>query len=30
VSQIDPVHTTTYYLPKIHFNIIHPPTSQST
>jgi hypothetical protein len=27
---ITPVHTTPSYLPKIHFNIIHPPTSRSS
>jgi hypothetical protein len=27
LSQIDPGHTTPSYLSKIHFNIIHPPTS---
>jgi hypothetical protein len=27
LSQINPVHTTPSYLSKIHFNIIHPPTS---
>jgi hypothetical protein len=27
LSQIDPVHTITSYLCKIHFNIVHPPTS---
>jgi hypothetical protein len=27
LSQINPVHTTPSHIPKIHFNIIHPPTS---
>jgi hypothetical protein len=27
LSQIDPVHTIPSYLSKIHFNIVHPPTS---
>jgi hypothetical protein len=27
MSQINPVHTTPFYLSKIHFNVIHPPTS---
>jgi hypothetical protein len=27
LSQFDPVHTIPYYLSKIHFNIVHPPTS---
>jgi hypothetical protein len=27
---IDPVHTTSSYFSKIHFNIIHPPTSRSS
>jgi hypothetical protein len=27
LSQINPVHTAPAYLSKIHFNIIHPPTS---
>jgi hypothetical protein len=27
LSQMNPVHTTPSYFPKIHFNIIHPPTS---
>jgi hypothetical protein len=27
LSQIDPVHTTSFYLYKIHFNMVHPPTS---
>jgi hypothetical protein len=26
----DPVHTTSFYLSKIHFNIIQPPTSWSS
>jgi hypothetical protein len=30
LSQIDPVHTTPFYLSKIHFNIVHPPTSWSS
>jgi hypothetical protein len=29
LSQISPVHTTPFYLSKIHFNMIHPPTSWS-
>jgi hypothetical protein len=29
MSQINPVHTTPSFLPKIHFNIIHPPMSWS-
>jgi hypothetical protein len=27
LSQFDPVHTIPSYLSKIHFNIVHPPTS---
>jgi hypothetical protein len=27
LSQIDPIHTIPSYLSKIHFNIVHPPTS---
>jgi hypothetical protein len=27
LSHIDSVHTTPFYLSKIHFNIVHPPTS---
>jgi hypothetical protein len=30
LSQIDHVHTTSSYLCKIHFNIVHPPTSWSS
>jgi hypothetical protein len=30
MSQINPVHTTLSYFSKIHFNIIHPPTSRSS
>jgi hypothetical protein len=30
LSQINPVHTTPSYLSKIHYNIIHPPTSWSS
>jgi hypothetical protein len=30
LSQLDPVHTIPSYLSKIHFNIIHPPTSWSS
>jgi hypothetical protein len=30
LSQISPLHTIPFYLSKIHFNIIHPPTSWST
>jgi hypothetical protein len=30
LSQINPVHTTPSYLPKIHFNIIHSPPSWSS
>jgi hypothetical protein len=30
LSQIDPVHTIPSYLSKIHFNIVHPPTSWSS
>jgi hypothetical protein len=29
LSQINPVHATPFYLCKIHFNIIHPPASES-
>jgi hypothetical protein len=29
-SQINPVHTIPSYLSKIHFNIVHPPTSWSS
>jgi hypothetical protein len=29
LSQINPVHNTLYYFPKIYLNIIHPPTSCS-
>jgi hypothetical protein len=29
LSQIDPVHNIASYLYKIHFNIVHPPTSLS-
>jgi hypothetical protein len=30
LNQIDPVHTTPYYLSKIHFNIVHSPMSYSS
>jgi hypothetical protein len=30
LNQINPVHTTPYYPSKIHFNIIHSPTSWSS
>jgi hypothetical protein len=30
LSQIHPVHTIPFYLSKIHFNIVHPPTSWSS
>jgi hypothetical protein len=30
LSQIDPIHTIPSYLSKIHFNIVHPPTSWSS
>jgi hypothetical protein len=30
LSQIDPIHTISSYLSKIHFNIVHPPTSWSS
>jgi hypothetical protein len=30
LSQINPIHTTPSYLSKIHFNIVHPPTSWSS
>jgi hypothetical protein len=30
LSLIDPVHTILSYLSKIHFNIVHPPTSCSS
>jgi hypothetical protein len=30
LSQIDPVHTTQSYISKIHFNIVHRPTSWSS
>jgi hypothetical protein len=30
LSQINPVRTTPSYFSKIHFNIIHPPTSKSS
>jgi hypothetical protein len=30
LSQINPVHITPFCLSKIHFNIIHPPTSLSS
>jgi hypothetical protein len=30
LSQINPVHTTPWYVSKIHFNIILPPTSKSS
>jgi hypothetical protein len=30
LSQINPIHTTPSYLPKVHFNIIHQPKSWSS
>jgi hypothetical protein len=30
LNQINPVHTTPFYLSEIHFNITHPPTSWSS
>jgi hypothetical protein len=30
LSQINPIHTTPFGLSKIHFNIIHPPSSWSS
>jgi hypothetical protein len=30
LGQINPVHTTYFYLSKIHLNIILPPTSKSS
>jgi hypothetical protein len=30
LSQINPIHTIPSYLSKIHFNIVHPPTSWSS
>jgi hypothetical protein len=30
LSQIDPIHTIPSYLSQIHFNIVHPPTSENT
>jgi hypothetical protein len=30
LSQINPIHTTPFYPSKIHFNIVHPPTSWSS
>jgi hypothetical protein len=30
LSQINPIHTIPFYLSKIHFNILHPPTSWSS
>jgi hypothetical protein len=30
LSQIEPVHITSFYLSKIYFNINHPPTSWSS
>jgi hypothetical protein len=30
LSQINPVHTTSSHFSKIHFNIVHPPTSWSS
>jgi hypothetical protein len=30
LSQIDPIHTIPFFLCKIHFNIVHPPTSWSS
>jgi hypothetical protein len=28
LNQINPIHTIPSYLSKIHFNIVHPPTSR--
>jgi hypothetical protein len=30
LSQINPIHTIPFYLSKIHFNIVHPPTPWSS
>jgi hypothetical protein len=30
LNQINPIHTITFYLSKIRFNIVHPPTSWSS
>jgi hypothetical protein len=30
LNQINPAHTTQFYLSKINFNIIHTPTSRSS
>jgi hypothetical protein len=30
LSHINPIHSISYYLPKIHFNFVHPPTSWSS
>jgi hypothetical protein len=30
LSHINPIHSIPYYLSKIHFNIVHPPTSWLT
>jgi hypothetical protein len=30
LSQIDPVHTTSSHYSKMHFNVVHPPTSWSS
>jgi hypothetical protein len=30
LSQINPIYTIPSYLSKIHFNIVHPPTSWSS
>jgi hypothetical protein len=30
LSQINPIHTILHFLSKIHFNIVHPPTSWSS
>jgi hypothetical protein len=27
LTQINPIHTTPFYLSRIHFNIVHPPTN---
>jgi hypothetical protein len=30
LGQINPIHTFPFYLSKIHFNIVHPPTPRSS
>jgi hypothetical protein len=30
LSQVNPIHTSPFYLSKIHFNIILPPTTRSS